>query len=144
MDLIRRNTIIFDLRDVPQLSILGQHVWLINELEIPLEKIDVVDYNMYKKFGVVKFVDEASFEAFKERYNAMEVPLTDENGGKHNIRYRINDDRSKRIRITQLTTCESMGEIKSFFAQYGKILNCEWEKNRVKLEIKFLKPDGRF
>ena len=138
MDLIRRNTIIFDLRDVPQLSILGQHVWLINELEIPLEKIDVVDYNMYKKFGVVKFVDEASFEAFKGRFNAMEVPLTDEEGGKHNIRYRINNDRSKRIRITQLTTCESMGEIKNFFEKYGKILNCEWEKNRVKIGDKIL------
>ena len=104
MELIRRNTIIFDLRDVPQLGFLAQHAWLINELEIPFEKIDVVDYNMYKKYGVVKFVDEVSFEAFKERYSTMEIPLTERDGGKHNIRYRINNDRSKRIRITQLTT----------------------------------------
>ena len=133
MELIRRNTIIFDLREAPQLSILAQHNWLVNELEIPMEKLDVVDYNFYKKIGILKFMDEASFENFKEKFNNMNVPLTDEKGETHKINYKTNNDKSKRIRISQLTTCENMEEIKKYFEQFGKVKNCEWEKNKIKM-----------
>ena len=98
-----------------------------------MEKIDVVDYNFYKKIGVLKFMDEASFENFKEKFNNMSVPLTDEKGETHKINYRINNDRSKRIRISQLTTCENMEDIKRYFEQFGKVKSCEWEKNIIEM-----------
>lgn len=129
MTIIRFNTILINLRNLPRIpAYLEIHDWLINNFGITVGTLRVIDISGLRKRLTLKFKEADAYYTFIKKLRHVEIEY-EQDGQPFYLPYITLNGRNKEVYVKELPEEADLEKLMGYIQEYGLIKEYRWEQS---------------